>query len=565
MAEFSGEAVRQVNTVTADNQVHAVAAALAGGGHVVAWTTTGSNAAAVEADAQVYDAAGAPVGPEITLAAGYSAGGVAALADGSFIVSLTQDTTGPDFYPRSAVYYAHFDATGMPLGAPVLVDGSGTYDAAVDAGSVFALPGGGFAIDDVSITRPTPVSTSTHSIRVFDASGAPVESIAAGENFVSRIQAMADGGFVYADQPYTGPGPSRISWHVTDAQGHVTAEASLASTYGQSDYESPAVVALANGGAVVVWDAMQGTGGTLTAHWQAQLIDASGHATGAAFDWGFTGAGSPKLTALADGGFLASWTTQASYGAPDELYAQSFDASAHADGTIEHLATLGAGDAPFDTGYSVTATADGGFIVDWQRSADGQDIFEEKFDAIPASSGGTVRDADGTLDLGGAHTQYSVASGSITGPDGTVSLAGIERVHFADDFALAFDVNGDAGEAYRLYQAAFDRAPDLPGLGYHISDLDHGVPLWLVAQHFIDSPEFQATYGATDDTQFISLLYQNVLHRAPDGGGLQFHLDEFAHGESRADMLIHFSESPENEANVIGAIGNGMLYVPLAA
>jgi serralysin len=84
-----------------------------------------------------------------------------------------------------------------------------------------------------------------------------------------------------------------------------------------------------------------------------------------------------------------------------------------------------------------------------------------------------------------------------------------------------------------------------------------------VAQHFIDSPEFQATYGNTTDTQFITLLYQNVLNRAPDPGGLQFHLDEFAHGESRADMLTHFSESPENQANVIGQIGNGMLYVPL--
>ncbi len=55
-----------------------------------------------------------------------------------------------------------------------------------------------------------------------------------------------------------------------------------------------------------------------------------------------------------------------------------------------------------------------------------------------------------------------------------------------------------------------------------------------------------------------------MLHRAPDTGGLQFHLDEFAHGESRADMLIHFSESPENQANVIGQIDNGMLYVPIS-
>jgi hypothetical protein len=27
-------------------------------------------------------------------------------------------------------------------------------------------------------------------------------------------------------------------------------------------------------------------------------------------------------------------------------------------------------------------------------------------------------------------------------------------------------------------------------------------------------------------------------------------------------MLIHFSESPENQLNVIGAIGNGIVYTP---
>ena len=72
---------------------------------------------------------------------------------------------------------------------------------------------------------------------------------------------------------------------------------------------------------------------------------------------------------------------------------------------------------------------------------------------------------------------------------------------------------------------------------------------------------FKHTYGAVDNTQFITLLYQNVLDRAPDAGGLQFHLGESTQGQSRSDMLIHFSESPENQANVIGDIQNGMVYV----
>jgi serralysin len=126
---------------------------------------------------------------------------------------------------------------------------------------------------------------------------------------------------------------------------------------------------------------------------------------------------------------------------------------------------------------------------------------------------------------------------------------------------IAIDINGDAGLAYRLYQAAFNRKPDIGGLGYQMHDLDIGVSLEQVASNFIASPEFQRTYGNVNDTQFLTLLYNNVLHRAPDAGGLQFHLDEFARGESRAEMLIHFSESPENQANVIGDIQYGMVYV----
>jgi len=561
MSDFSAEPAHQVNGTTAGDQVNAVVSELSGGGHVVAWTSGGfTNPVAM---AQVYDAGGAAIGPELTLAEGFTLGGIAGLGDGTFVASLTQNFSGPDHYPRSAVYYARFDASGRALGAPVLVDGDGTYDIARKAGPVLALPGGGFAVDDTSVSHPTPVSTVTHSLRVFDATGTFVQAIGIGENYIDKIaDAMSGGGFIFADDPYTGPGPSRPSWHVVDAQGNATAGAELQSVYGQVNYSSIAITALANGGAVAVWDAAQYANGQYVPHWQAQLIDASGHAAGGAFDWNFSGGGA-RLTALPNGGFIATWLSQAAYGTTFELHAQTFDASAHATSGDEDLGTLGTNTQSYDMSYSVTATSDGGFIVDYQSKGDGQDIFEQKFDAVPASSGGGTPIGPGTIALSGAHTQYTVSSGSITGPEGTIPLAGIDRIQFADHFDLAFDVNGDAGEAYRLYQAAFDRAPDLPGLGYQINDLDRGVPLWLVAQHFIDSPEFQATYGATDNTQFITLLYQNVLHRGPDTGGLQFHLDEFAHGESRADMLIHFSESPENQANVIGQIGNGMLYVPI--
>ena len=158
------------------------------------------------------------------------------------------------------------------------------------------------------------------------------------------------------------------------------------------------------------------------------------------------------------------------------------------------------------------------------------------------------------------HITHTATGFSIFGNGVNEWVTNVERLQFTNGY-VALDINGDAGQAYRLYQAAFNRTPDVPGLGYQTNALDNGLSLVQVAANFIASPEFQATYGNVDDTQFLTLLYQNVLHRAPDAGGLQFHLDEMhVQGQSRAIELVHFSESPENQANVIGQIQDGMFF-----
>jgi serralysin len=52
-----------------------------------------------------------------------------------------------------------------------------------------------------------------------------------------------------------------------------------------------------------------------------------------------------------------------------------------------------------------------------------------------------------------------------------------------------------------------------------------------------------------------------VLHRAPDAGGLAYHTGNLdSGGNSRAQVLVGFSESPENQAALIGVIQGGMAY-----
>ena len=164
-----------------------------------------------------------------------------------------------------------------------------------------------------------------------------------------------------------------------------------------------------------------------------------------------------------------------------------------------------------------------------------------------------------------SHTITRSANGLTVsgGTDGTDTLVNVERLKFADS-ALAFDLDGNAGQTYRLYQAAFDRTPDTPGLSDWIRGMDGGMSLKTVASGFIGSAEFQGLYGANPtNTQFIDLLYSNVLNRAPDQAGYDYWLDEMARGMTRELVLIGFSESTENQAAVLPVIQGGIAYIPV--
>jgi hypothetical protein len=145
----------------------------------------------------------------------------------------------------------------------------------------------------------------------------------------------------------------------------------------------------------------------------------------------------------------------------------------------------------------------------------------------------------------------------------STTLTNVERVEF-DNGVMAFDINGIAGQAYRLYQAAFDRAPDLEGLGYWIRELDAGLgDLAWMANNFIISDEFRDTYGtpsSVSNAAFLDLIYDNVLNRDPDAQGYAYWMAELERGFGRERVLASFSESVENQANVIGDIDQGIWY-----
>lgn len=173
------------------------------------------------------------------------------------------------------------------------------------------------------------------------------------------------------------------------------------------------------------------------------------------------------------------------------------------------------------------------------------------------------------LQLPGARSHYTVTvngtSATVSDGGGNVtSLANVERIQFADA-TIALDIAGNGGQVYRLYQAAFNRVPDLGGLGFWINAMDHGTTLVSISQGFVNSAEFTALYGVNPtNTSMVTTMYTNVLHRAPDPAGVAFWVNVLdQHLATPADVLAGFSESAENQANVIGVIGNGFPYTPV--
>ena len=146
----------------------------------------------------------------------------------------------------------------------------------------------------------------------------------------------------------------------------------------------------------------------------------------------------------------------------------------------------------------------------------------------------------------------------------TLYINQVERLQFTDTtIALDTGANQIAGSGYMLYKAAFNRTPDAGGLGYWISRMDAGMSYSDVAKNFVTSTEFKTAFGGSNPSvnTLVTKLYNNVLNRTPDAGGLSFWQDKMTTGGwSTADVLGFFSTSGENVANVTPLIANGIQY-----
>lgn len=259
------------------------------------------------------------------------------------------------------------------------------------------------------------------------------------------------------------------------------------------------------------------------------------------------------------------------------VYDDLGNAIAADDGSGEYGYDYASFVAPYSGWYYINASWD----QDYYDSYASINVYEDRLpplNAIVGTAGhdtlyGTRSDdvVDGgagidTFVLEGFRDEYKVSLGGgavtivdLLGLEGTDTLRNVERISFDGGDFISFETSGFPAQAYRLYQAAFDRTPDKGGLGFWIDKMGHGTGLRTVADAFVNSAEFRDEYGAgAGSTTIVTALYANVLDRAPDAGGFAYWVNLLdSKTLTVADVLVEFSESHENQVKVIGSLESG--------
>lgn len=221
----------------------------------------------------------------------------------------------------------------------------------------------------------------------------------------------------------------------------------------------------------------------------------------------------------------------------------------------------------FDEPYKQTpnAPAEGGFGI---FNSDGSTL------KTSITAFGTEQ-STGISTLYGTGSDYAVAidgplrdyAVSVVDDSGTV-VGGPQNAHYIllnsqhisfVDGVLSTGLDDDAAQVYRVYEATLGRGPDPVGLANWVHDLQGGESLLSVIDGFTGSQEFQNTYGPSlSNTQFVTLLYNNVLHRVPDAAGLANWVNDLVSGGSRSQVVEGFSESQEDIAALAAPVEAGL-------
>ncbi|TCN30208.1 FG-GAP-like repeat-containing protein [Sinorhizobium americanum] len=228
-----------------------------------------------------------------------------------------------------------------------------------------------------------------------DAGGIPIGSetrvntTTASEQIMPTLAALADGGWLvtWASYEQDGSGYGVYQQRYTAAGVADGSEIRVNTTAADSQWE-PVVTALADGGWLVTWTSV-GQDASSTGVYQ-QRYTAIGLPNGGETRVNTTTVGDQALsavTALADGGWLVTWQSLGQDGSSTGVYQQRYTAGGvpNGDETRVNTTTSNHQEQP-----AVTALADGGWLVIWQsanQDDSGWGIYQQRYTAAGVPDG----------------------------------------------------------------------------------------------------------------------------------------------------------------------------------
>ena len=388
-------------------------AALTGGGHGVVWSALYGDSDGQGVRAKVYGADGSVVSVNEfwgdpgdftvnTFKTGAQLGpSVLSLADGGFAVfwhSFNQDGSGV------GVYGQRFDATGLKVGVEFRVNS--TTALTQEAPTATLLDDGGFVV----LFESEPVTGQGFEVRGqrFDADGAPVDGefvvrdMTGGSQRLPDVTALETGGFVatWVSFDTDGSGTS-LEMRIYDDRNDPTVYQLNQVTAGSQDQVK--VTTLADGSFLAVWTTMTDQpGADQGIHARRFEVGADGVTAWDEFMVVRPSGGSvafPDVVGLPDGGWIVVWNWETPDDSGVDLYGRRYDAEGRQVGDLFRINKESFGDQTSIDVYAdpmVTLDANGDLLVVWTDMRDGN-LYRQTFDIDPEPP--FVGDARQPIDL----------------------------------------------------------------------------------------------------------------------------------------------------------------------
>jgi hypothetical protein len=110
-----------------------------------------------------------------------------------------------------------------------------------------------------------------------------------------------------------------------------------------------------------------------------------------------------------------------------------------------------------------------------------------------------------------------------------------------------------------FYVDTLGREPDAAGYQYWINRARNGMPIADIGSFFYGSDEYFQTIGHSDYNVWIGDLYQKLMTRAGDPGGVAFWVGRLNSGMSRPAVSHWFYQSPEKLGLRVDALYSKLL------